>query len=100
MPAYMIAYRESPIRDPDAMEEYWRMNRENAEAFQAKFQVRPLVMYGSGEAPEGSLPDAVILVEFPSVELARAWYASPEYQASVPFRKKAADWRIVIVAGL
>jgi len=31
---------------------------------------------------------------------AKAFYESPAYQAAIPFRQQAADWRVVIVEGL
>ena len=39
-------------------------------------------------------------MQFPTIEDARAWYASPTYQEALAFRKDAADWRVVIVEGL
>jgi uncharacterized protein (DUF1330 family) len=38
----------------------------------------------------------VALVRFPSVEAARAWYNSPEYQALAPLRASAADMDIAL----
>jgi uncharacterized protein (DUF1330 family) len=96
MPAYMLFIRDEPVRDPDAMAEYQRLNRENA----GDFKIKPLVVYGATEAVEGEAPDGVIMVEFPTVEDAKAWYNSPGYQAALPFRKKAADYRAFIVQGL
>lgn len=96
MPAYMLFIRDEPVRDPAAMAEYQRLNRENT----GDFKIKPLVVYGATEAVEGEAPDGVIMVEFPTVEDAKAWYNSPGYQAALPFRKKAADYRAFIVQGL
>lgn len=38
----------------------------------------------------------VALVRFPSVEAARMWYNSPEYQALAPLRASAADMSIAL----
>lgn len=100
MAAYVIAYRETPVRDPAGIEEYSRRNRENALDFQNRFGTRPLVVYGRSEAPEGANPDGVVLLQFPTIEDAKAWYESPAYQEALPFRQNAADWRVVIVEGL
>lgn len=100
MPAYIIVYRETPVRDPAAIEEYSRRNRENAADSQERFGTRPLVVYGRFEAPEGANPDGVVLLQFPTIEDAKAWYDSPAYQEALAFRKNAADWRVVIVEGL
>ena len=61
-----------------------------------------MVCFGDGatEAVEGKAPDGMIVVEFPTVEDAKAWYNSPGYQAALPHRIKAADYRAMIVQGL
>ena len=96
MTAYVIFFREGPIRDAEAMAEYQRRNREN----KGDFKLKPLSVYGALEALEGDAPDGVVLLEFPTVEDAKAWYNSPGYQAAVPYRLKAAAYRAVIVQGL
>lgn len=96
MPAYLIVMREEPIRDADAMAEYQRRTRETV----GKHTLKPLVVYGQMEALEGDAPDGVVVIEFPTVEDAKAWYNSPEYQAALPYRLKAAEHRAFIVEGL
>lgn len=93
MAAYIVFFRESPVRDPEAMVEY-RKGRAQG------FDMTPLAAYGAQEALEGEAPDGVVILKFPTMEEARAWYHSPEYQAVAPFRQKAADYRAVIVEGL
>lgn len=100
MPAYIIVFRETPVRDQDRIDEYSRRNRESAADFQEQFGIRPLVVYGRSEAPEGANPDGVVLMQFPTIADAKAWYESPAYQEALAFRKDAADWRVVIVEGL
>ena len=97
MPAYMILIRDEPVRDEVAMAEYRRMNRESAGQFSAN--LTPLVIYGAVEALEGPKPDGVIVLQFPTVEDAKTWYDSPAYQAALPYRKKAADYRAILVQG-
>ncbi|MEV5357335.1 DUF1330 domain-containing protein [Streptomyces sp. NPDC052693] len=43
--------------------------------------------------------DRTVVVEFPSVEAARAWYESAGYQEAMPLRRAAADTNAVIVVG-
>lgn len=100
MSAYIIVYRETPVRDAIAIAEYSRRNRENAAEFQTKFSSKPLVVYGRSEALEGANPDGIVLLQFPTFEDAKAWYDSPAYQEALAFRKNAAEWRVVIVEGL
>lgn len=96
MPAYIITLRKGPVRDPEAMAEYQRRTR----AMGKNPKLTPRVIYGATEALEGEAPDGTILLEFPTMEDARAWYHHPDYQAAAEFRKKAADYEMFIVEGL
>jgi uncharacterized protein (DUF1330 family) len=61
---------------------------------------RVLAIDEQPEVLEGEWPrNRTILLEFDSVDEARDWYRSPEYQAAVPLRQAAADANVVIVAG-
>jgi uncharacterized protein (DUF1330 family) len=96
MPAYLIALRKNPVQDADAMAEYQKRTRQ----LKGDFKMVPRVVYGATEGLEGTSPDGTIVLEFPTMEAARAWYANEEYQAAIPYRQKAADYDIFIVAGL
>ncbi len=100
MSAYLIVYRETPVSDEAAITEYSRRNRENAGKSQADFGTQPLVIYGKVEGLEGAAPDGVVVMKFPTMEAAKAWYNSKDYQDAIPFRQKAADWRVVLVEGM
>jgi uncharacterized protein (DUF1330 family) len=100
MPAYMIFLREDAVTDPAALQTYSAMNRQNASVFIEQYGIKPLAVYGATEAFEGEAPDGVILLEFPSVEDARAWYGSPEYQAALVHRKRGANYRALLIEGL
>jgi uncharacterized protein (DUF1330 family) len=45
-------------------------------------------------------PKRVTLVEFPSMDAARAWYDSPEYLRIRPIRLENAESNMVLVEGL
>lgn len=96
MPAYLFAIRKEPVKDPDAMAEYQRRTRE----IKTTFDLIPRVVYGEIQSLEGNTPDGVILLEFPTIEEARAWYENSEYQDAVPFRQQAADYDMFIVQGV
>ncbi|MBO9712756.1 DUF1330 domain-containing protein [Sphingomonas sp.] len=49
-----------------------------------------------GEAPSGR----VVIIEFPSVEAARAFNASPDYLAIAPLRHASAEGPVFIVEGV
>jgi uncharacterized protein (DUF1330 family) len=52
------------------------------------------------ETVEGSWPfTRTVIIEFPSKELARAWYDSDEYQAVVGLRHGSTTSNLVIVSG-
>jgi uncharacterized protein (DUF1330 family) len=44
-------------------------------------------------------PDRVVLLKFPSIEKAKAFYDSPEYQAAKQAREGAAVMRMVLIEG-
>ena len=100
MTAYMIFLREEPVRDQAELDEYSRQNRASAGEFVKNFKMAPLVVYGALEAVEGPTPDGVVLLQFPSVEDAKAWYNSPAYQSALQHRLKGADYRAIIMQGL
>jgi uncharacterized protein (DUF1330 family) len=95
VPAYMIFLRESVLREPAEYAEYQRLGRQNT----GDFKITALTVYGALDAVEGTPPDGVIILQFPTAADARAWYNSPGYQAALPHRLKAATWRSMIVEG-
>lgn len=96
MPAYIVVTREGPVRDQSALDTYSKMNRDNPR----DPNLTPVVVYGSVEALEGKAPEGVIILKFPTMEAAKAWYDSPAYQTALPYRKQGADYRAFIVEGL
>lgn len=93
MTAYVVFFREGPIRDPAAMQAYLEGSSIGP------FDMTPLAVYGAQTPLEGEAPDGVVILSFPTVDEAKAWYYSADYQARVPHRLKAADYRTVIVEG-
>jgi uncharacterized protein (DUF1330 family) len=45
-------------------------------------------------------PTRVVMLEFPSMQKARAWYDSPEYQEVLPMRLSANEDKMIIFEGL
>ena len=58
------------------------------------------MLYGTQQELEGKAPDGVVMLQFPTVEAAKAWYNSPGYQKAIRHREKAADYRASIVQGM
>lgn len=96
MAAYVIFLRESKVRDPAALEAYIKQVRENP----MDPNLKRLVIYGAQQQLEGKAPEGAVILEFPSMEAAKAWYNSPDYQKAIPHRQKAADYRAFIVQGI
>lgn len=99
MAAYVIFLRDAPPHDPKGLAVYQKMNSENVAAFLAH-GIQPLSVYGETEPLEGPAPDGIVILKFPDMDAARAWYDSPEYQAALPHRVRSSDYRAFIVEGL
>ena len=52
------------------------------------------------ELLEGDFKGDLIVIEFPDMQTARDWYASPAYQAILPLRTGHASGAIFLVAGV
>ncbi|MBB2206192.1 DUF1330 domain-containing protein [Gluconacetobacter takamatsuzukensis] len=95
MTAYIVFTRES-TRDQAELDAY-------SQAVAPTFEGHPLKVlaaYGAQEVLEGTSPEGVVILEFPTVEAAQAWYDSPAYQTVVQHRWKGASYRVVIVQGV
>ena len=55
---------------------------------------------GRQEVLEGPASEGVVIVEFPALEAAKAWYDSPAYREAREHRFRGADYRAMIVEGL
>jgi uncharacterized protein (DUF1330 family) len=63
------------------------------------------ILAGAGSALERlegtrALPSVLFILEFPSLEQAKAWYNDPEYAPMIQLRQTGADADIVVVEGL
>jgi len=91
--AYWIVH--ATINDVDA---YAKYREANATAF-AKYNGRFLVRGGAQELREGQQRPSSVVIEFPTLEAAKACYDSPEYQAAKALRVPVSDIDLVIVEG-
>ena len=95
MPAYVIS--EVDVRDPAGFETY----RTIAAKAIAQYGGRYLVRGGAASIAEGGPPPkTIIVVEFPSMEKLRQWYASPEYAQALKVRRTALDRRLIFIEGV
>ena len=58
-----------------------------------------LAAYGCHEVLEGPEIEGLVILEFPSLEEAKAWYDSPAYREVREHRFRGSDYRAVIVEG-
>jgi uncharacterized protein (DUF1330 family) len=93
--AYLVA--EVTVTDPAAYQVYAKQALPAITACGGTYLARG----GALEALEGTPPaPRFVIVEFASLEQARACYASPAYQAIAPIRQRASQSRFWITEGL
>ncbi len=91
---YIIVTQD--VKDREGLEAY------GAAAFPTMMahKGKPLVVSDNVEAHEGGWHgQRTVVLEFESVEAARNWYNSDEYQAVIGMRLAAADCKCAIVEG-
>ena len=94
MKAYVIV--EITITDPLLYEEYKKLTPASLVPFEGQFLVRG----GSTEALEGEWsPERIVVLEFPPIEKARAWWNSEAYGAAKSIRQRAAYTKMLLVQG-
>jgi uncharacterized protein (DUF1330 family) len=95
MPAYAIAHlREAPPHPEVA--EYIERLPATFEPYGGRF----LVHATPHEVKEGSWPGHVVMIGFPGIEEARAWWDSPAYREIAPLRSRHIEGDIVLVEGV
>lgn len=91
---YFVAHIE--VTNPDNYAEY----RDKASTTLAQYGGKYLARGGDLETVEGEpLPSRTVVLEFPSIDAARAWYNSPEYQAIIGIRHANSTGHAQLVTG-
>jgi uncharacterized protein (DUF1330 family) len=92
--AYIVVTEQ--IKDPAGMAEY---SKAAAGAFDG-VAGRPLAVGPVVEVLEGEwFGNQTVILEFDSIDDAKAWYTSEAYSKAIPLRQAAADANMVIVSG-
>lgn len=95
MAAYLIADIE--VLDPVGYEQY----RAGVPATIARYGGRYLARGGPTRVLEGQWsPSRCVILEFPSLAQAEAWWASPEYQPMRAIRERTSRSNLVLTEGL
>ena len=95
MPAYAIAHLQEAAPHPEIAEYIERITA-TFEPFGGHF----LVHATQHEVKEGGWPGHVVVIGFPGIAEARAWWDSPEYQQIAPLRSRHIDGDIILVEGV
>src|ERR1700712_3563116 len=61
--------------------------------------LKPLAIYGALDQLEGDTIEGAVIIEFPDMVAARAWYDSPAYQAAVKFRHGGGETKTIFFEG-
>ena len=95
MPAYV--FFDVVSVHPERMTGY----RDKALASLQAFGGKMVAATDNIEVREGNWhPNRIVMLEFPNMERARAWYESPQYQEVLPIRLSANQDRMVMFEGL
>jgi uncharacterized protein (DUF1330 family) len=95
MPAYAIAHLQDAAPHPE-IAEYIERVATTFEPYGGRF----LVHATPHEVKEGSWPGGVVVVGFPSIEEARAWWDSSAYREIAPLRSRHIDGDVILVEGV
>jgi uncharacterized protein (DUF1330 family) len=94
VPAYVVVSVD--VKDPVRYEEYKRMVPASLSAYGGRFLVRG----GRVHVREGQWsPTRLVILEFPSLERAKAWYDSKEYAEAKALRQATASADLLMVEG-
>ena len=95
MSAYVIVDIE--ITDPARYEEYKALAAPTVIAYDGRYVVRG----GEAITLEGTWePGRVVVLEFPSVDRAKEWWASDAYQPAKALRHSSANTEMILVPGV
>lgn len=94
MKAYVIV--DVKIHDHSKYDEYKKLTPASLVPYDGKFVVRG----GIAETLEGDWqPGRMVVLEFPSMEKAKAWWSSAGYAPAKAIRQAASDTRMIVVEG-
>jgi uncharacterized protein (DUF1330 family) len=95
MTAYAVAHLHAVRRGPAIVDYLKRIDRTLA-----PYGGRFLVHGGNKIVLEGDWPGDLIVIAFPDMERARAWYESPAYRAILPLRTDNAEGAVILAEGV
>ena len=94
MAAYLVS--ELEILDEVAASSYRNLAADSIAAYGGRYLARS----SEAQVVEGQPTNRlIVIVEFPSMQRLRDWYASPEYAKALKYRETALDRRLMFVEG-
>lgn len=95
MSAFVVV--QITVHDPVRYERYKALAESSVAAYGGRYIVRG----GATTTLEGTwAPKRLVILEFPSAERARAWWASPEYAEGKALRQACAESELLVVEGV
>lgn len=95
MPAYVIASLQDAAPHPD-IAEYMERIPGTFEPYGGRFLVRAT----QHEVKEGTWTGHVVMIGFPGLAEAQAWWDSPAYQEISPLRSRHIDGDVIMIEGV
>ncbi|MFF8842624.1 DUF1330 domain-containing protein [Streptomyces sp. NPDC015127] len=96
MTAYAVGHLYPAARLDDEVFAYMERIQSTLDPFGGRF----LVHGATVEIREGTWPGGLVMVGFPGIDEARAWYESAAYQELIPLRTRHMAGDIVLVDGV
>ena len=93
--AYAIAHLHDPHVNADVLE-YLERIQSTLDPFGGRFAVHGATV----EVREGDWPGTIVVIAFPDLESARAWYDSPAYREILPLRTDHITGSAILVEGV
>lgn len=94
MAAYVVV--QIDVQDPATYEEYKTLASQAVAAYGGRYVVRG----GRSEILEGSWqPSRLVVLEFPTMDRARAWWSSAEYAPARAIRQRCAHTEMLVIEG-
>ena len=95
MKTYIIV--DVDIQDPVRYEDYKKMTPSSLVPFEGRFIARG----GQTVTLEGDWkPNRLVILEFPSIEKAKAWWSSDTYAPAKALRQSIAETKMIMIEGI